>query len=74
MSISQKLKSLGSSPRSSEGIYKKASDKAESIADAASSIFSSKEEAKKASITDNKLRVRKPPRRLTALQAKHQPR
>jgi hypothetical protein len=46
------LKSLGSSPRSSEGIYKKASDKAESIADAASSIFSSKEEAKKASITD----------------------
>ena len=45
-------KMSGSMPRSSEGIYKKASDKAESIADAAASIFSSKEEAKKASMKD----------------------
>jgi hypothetical protein len=56
MSLTQKLKSLGSSPRSSEGIYKKANEKAESIAEAAASIFSSKEAttAKKSSIA-NKL-------------------
>ena len=56
MSLSQKLKSLGSSPRSSEGIYKKANEKAESIAEAAASLFSSKEAtaAKKSSIA-NKL-------------------
>jgi hypothetical protein len=54
MSLSQKLKSLGSSPRSSEGIYKKANEKAESVAEAAASLFSSKEftTAKKSSITD----------------------
>jgi hypothetical protein len=54
MSLSQKLKSLGSSPRSSEGIYKKANEKAESVAEAAASLFSSKDSttAKKSSITD----------------------
>ena len=44
----------GSAPRSSEGIYKKANEKAESIAEAAASLFSSKEAtaAKKSSIAN----------------------
>ena len=42
MSLSQKLQSLGSSPRSSEGIYKQASEKATSLFSSKSATPSSK--------------------------------